>query len=62
MSRKKSVWKAISWRVIATVTTMVLVFISTGEWALMLSVGFFDVLLKLGLYYIHERAWERPNI
>ena len=62
MSRKKSVWKAISWRGIATVTTMVLVFISTGEWELMLSVGFFDVLLKLGLYYIHERAWERAKI
>ena len=41
---------------------MVLVFISTGEWALMLSVGFFDVLLKLGLYYIHERAWESAII
>jgi uncharacterized membrane protein len=24
-----------------------------------LSVGLFDVLLKLALYFIHERAWDR---
>ena len=59
MSRKVSVWKAISWRVIATITTMSLVFIFTGEWELILGVGLFDVLLKIGLYYLHERAWER---
>ncbi len=61
MSLKKSAWKAISWRVIATVTTMVLVFMLTGGWELMLGVGFIDVSLKLGLYYLHERAWERAK-
>ena len=31
----------------------------TGELDLSLGVGFFDVLLKLAFYLLHERAWDR---
>ena len=44
---------------IATTTTMFLVFFFTGELDLSLGVGFFDVLLKLAFYFLHERAWDR---
>jgi uncharacterized membrane protein len=54
----KSVIKSFSWRAIATLTTMFLVFIFTGKTALALGVGFFDVTLKLIFYYFHERAWN----
>jgi uncharacterized membrane protein len=38
---------------------MFLVFFFTGELNLSLGIGFFDVLTKLGLYFLHERAWDR---
>jgi len=58
-SSRRSGAKAVTWRVIATTTTMSLVYFFTGELDLSLGVGFFDVLLKLAFYFLHERAWER---
>ena len=53
----RSVVKAITWRAMATLTTTSIVFIATSNISLSLGVGFFDVVIKLALYYFHERAW-----
>ena len=37
---------------------MALVFLSTGELSLTLSIGALDVVLKLIFYYAHERLWN----
>lgn len=58
-SRKRSLVKTLSWRVIATVGTVVLVYIFTGELALSLGIGSVDVISKTIMYYLHERAWNR---
>jgi len=55
----RSFFKGITWRIIATVTTMTLVFIFTGDFVLTLGVGFFEVIAKLIFYYLHERVWNR---
>jgi len=57
--RGRSIIKALTWRAIATITTMSLVFIFTGEIILTLGVGALDVSLKLLFYYFHERVWNR---
>lgn len=56
-SPQRSILKALSWRVIATLTTMIIIYAVSGslDWALM--GGAFDVVLKLMLYYLHERLW-----
>lgn len=56
---KRSVFKAITWRFIATLTTMALVYLFTKEWKLSLGVGVLDIAVKLTLYYLHERIWNR---
>ena len=53
----RSILKAISWRVLATAATMLIVFAFTAELALSTSVGAVEVVLKLILYYFHERIW-----
>lgn len=58
-SRIRSVIKALTWRMIATGTTMSLVYIGTGDIELMAHVGIADVIIKLFFYYVHERAWGR---
>jgi len=56
---KRSALKAISWRIIATSTTMILVYVLTGQLELTATVGFLDVILKILFYFIHERGWNR---
>ncbi len=58
-SLSRSGVKAVTWRVIATTTTMFIVYFFTGELDLSLGGGVFDVLLKLAFNFLHERAWER---
>ena len=58
---RRSVIKAISWRVLATITTMGIVFAITGKLTFMLAVGGLDVLLKMLLYFFHERGWNKIN-
>jgi len=58
-NHQRSIAKAISWRAIATITTMVLVYIFTGSLELTASIGALDVSLKLVFYYLHERGWEK---
>ena len=55
----RSVAKAVSWRVLATLTTAGLVYATTGELSLALTVGALEVVAKFALYYVHERAWQK---
>lgn len=54
----RSIFKTISWRVIATLTTTSLVYFFTGQLHLAVEVGLLEVSLKLIFYYLHERGWE----
>ena len=55
---KRSGIKAVSWRIIATSTGMLLVYYFTGQLELMAEFGIGDVVLKLLFYFLHERAWN----
>jgi uncharacterized membrane protein len=56
---KRSFLKTITWRIIASLTTMTLVLIFTGKFSLAIGVGIFDFLLKMIFYYAHERIWNK---
>lgn len=53
--------KSISFRILATITTIALVVIFTGEILLALEIGLVEVISKLILYYVHERFWDRVS-
>ena len=53
----RSVMKALSWRVIATLITTIVALIMTGTTELALKIGALDFFIKLATYYMHERAW-----
>jgi len=55
----RSIAKSFSWRVIASLTTLILVFIFTGKITLALTVGFLEFTLKLIFFYVHERTWNK---
>jgi adenylylsulfate kinase len=57
----RSIAKAISWRIIATLTTTLLVFIFTGNLIVSGGVGLTEFLSKILIYYAHERVWNASN-
>ena len=58
-TKSRSIAKAFSWRTLATLTTTGIVFAFTGRLAMAMSVGFMEVFAKMGLYFFHERAWQK---
>lgn len=58
-SNNRSILKTISWRFWATITTTALVFVFTGHYKIALAIGGIEILLKVFLYYSHERIWNK---
>ena len=58
----RSVIKAVSWRIFATVTTVLVIYTLTDDGDLAMTVGYLDAAIKIGLYYFHERIWNRVRI
>ncbi len=59
VSYKRHIAKTISWRVIGTIDTMIISGIITGSWSLGLAIGGIEVITKMILYFLHERAWYK---
>ena len=58
-SKKRSMSKAMTWRVTASIDTFVISYLITGkiEWAT--AIAGIEVLTKMFLYYAHERIWNK---
>ena len=54
----RSVAKAVSWRIVATLTTVLLVYVFTRNLVVSGGVGLTELLSKLLIYYVHERVWN----
>jgi uncharacterized membrane protein len=52
-----SLLKTLSWRIIGTLDTMLISYMLTGKLDVALSIGGIEVVSKMILYYLHERAW-----
>jgi len=57
-SRLRSLLKGISWRAIATATIIVIAYFTTEDIGLALTIGAWEFVIKLLMYYLHERAWQ----
>ena len=56
-TNKRSIVKGISWRIIATGTTITIVYLFFGRLDLAIATGLIESVLKVGLYWVHERVW-----
>ena len=61
-SQLRSLLKAITYRITGTVTTAIITLAVTGELMVALAVGTIEPVVKLVIYYLHERAWQRVPI
>jgi len=58
-SHSRSILKSISWRILATLTTIAIVYVFIGDVTIALSVGGIEVFLKMLVYFLHERTWDK---
>lgn len=56
-SRKRHIAKAITWRIVGTIDTILLSWLISGNPLTGLKIGFSEVATKMLLYYLHERVW-----
>jgi uncharacterized membrane protein len=57
-SRTRSLLKGLTWRVVATATTIAIVWAITGDTQVAIQIGAVEVVAKIVVYYLHERAWQ----
>jgi uncharacterized membrane protein len=56
-TRRRSVAKTISWRVLGSLDTLLLGYVFTSSVAIAGSIASAEVITKVVLYYLHERGW-----
>ena len=58
----RSVIKAVTWRLVGTIDTMVVSFIITGEIKFALGIGGAEFCSKIILFVLHEKLWDKINL
>ncbi len=58
-SRKRHLAKTVSWRVVGSISTMLLAWLISGNPFAGIKIGLAETVTKMILYYLHERAWYK---
>lgn len=56
-TKKRSITKAVTYRLGATVATFTLAYVFTGSIEIATSIGILDFFVKFTIYYLNERVW-----
>jgi uncharacterized membrane protein len=49
----------VSWRILGTIDTIIISYLITNTLDFALRIGFVELLTKMGLYFLHERLWNK---
>ena len=60
-SSARSIAKAVSYRLLGSICTALIVLLFSGDLKISAGVGALDMVLKIGLYFVHERIWNHIN-
>jgi uncharacterized membrane protein len=58
-TNRRSIAKAVSWRILAAIITACVALALTGELKFAAKIGAIDTLVKLLIYFLHERVWNK---
>ncbi len=58
---KRTICKTLTWRGFGACFTVILIYLYSGDIGESLAVGFLMELVKMGIYYLHERVWNRVS-
>ena len=57
-TRKRSVVKSLSWRIICIIVSIITAYILTGKLDVSIAIGTVYNAITMILYYFHERFWN----
>ena len=58
---KRLIAKAISFRILSIITTMIVVYLITGNLGVSLYIAGTDSIIKIFLYIAHEKIWKKTK-
>jgi len=58
-TNRRLIAKGISWRFVATGTTIIIVYIFFGRLDLAIVAGLLETIAKVALYWVHEKIWQK---
>lgn len=61
-THKRHLVKAVTWRIVGTIDTILLSWLISGNPLVGLKIGVSEVITKMLLYYLHERIWFNINL
>ncbi len=57
-SHLRSLVKAVSWRILGSIISIIISFFLTHQLSVALAIGAIDFFCKIVLFYAHERIWD----
>ena len=60
-TRIRSIVKAVSYRLLGSAVTGLIMFVLTNKPGLSIMGSAMDMVLKIGAYFVHERIWNHIN-
>ena len=58
VTKARSFVKSLSYRIFGTLSSWAVVYIITGKGSLATLVAFWETVVKVVIYYFHERGWN----
>lgn len=58
VTRSRSFIKALSYRIWGTLSSFLVALVLTGSAELSGLIAFWETVVKVGIYYVHERGWN----
>lgn len=59
MDYKVPILKTITYRILGSLTSMIIAYATTKDFAVGVAIGSADLILKPIIYYIHELLWQK---
>ena len=56
---RRHIAKSISYRLLGTITTIIITYILTSNIIISSSIGFIELCIKPLIYFLHERVWYK---
>mgnify|MGYP000356027528 CR=1 FL=1 len=58
-AHRRSLTKAITWRITGSVDTFLISWLVTGNPVVAVTISAIEIVTKIFLYYLHERVWGK---
>ena len=59
VTKSRSFAKSLSYRVFGTLSSFAVVYVITGKGSLATLIAFWETVVKVAIYYWHERVWDK---